>query len=337
MLRKSRAPTRMFILACGLLVCACRGWDDGGRHELDVDFDIPRGEQFPALLSAYELFEGPMADLVPSSSAVEYELASPLFTDYSRKQRLLKLPAEGTMAVIDGMTSAFPEGTVVAKTFYYPLDFADESLGWEVIETRVMVMREGEWNVATYIWDESQTDAVLALDGAETRVDWVSETGEERSTDYEIPGEVACVTCHQRDGVADLIGLRPRNLNIDVLRDGAEVNQIEYLRSRSLLSGAAADAVTTIPAYEDQSNELEVRARAYLDANCAHCHNPSAWEKAAEKHFDFRYETPLHETGILDEPHDFKKALRDGEMPLVGTTLIHDEGVDIVLRYLDAL
>ena len=189
----------------------------------------------------------------------------------------------------------------------------------------------------TYIWDEAQADAVLSLDGAETRIDWVSEAGEERSTDYEIPDEVACVTCHQRDGAADLIGLRPRNLNIDVLRDGTEVNQIEYLRSRSLLSGVAADTVATIPAYEDHSTDLELRARAYLDANCAHCHNPSAWEKAAEKDFDFRYETPLHETGILDEPHDFKQALRDGEMPLAGTTLIHDQGVDLVLGYLDTL
>ncbi len=337
MLKQSLAPTRMAILACGLLAFGCQGWDDSGRDELDVSFDIPRGEEFPASLSAYELFDEPMADLVPSGASVEYELASPLFTDYSRKQRLLKLPPGGTMEVIDGLTSRFPEGTVVAKTFYYPLDFADESLGWEVIETRVMVMREGEWNVATYIWNESQTDAALSLDGAEMLVRWASETGQERATDYEIPNEIACVTCHQRDGAADLIGLRPRNLNIDVRRDGAEVNQIEYLRSRSLLSGAAADTVTTIPAYEDPSNELELRARAYLDANCAHCHNPSAWHKAAKKNFDFRYATPLDETGILDERHDFDKALLDGEMPLTGTTLIHEEGLDIVFSYLDTL
>ncbi len=175
----------------------------------------------------------------------------------------------------------------------------------------------------------------LALDGAETLVSWRSETGEERSTNYEIPSEVACVTCHQRDREVDLIGLRPRNLNIDVLRDGGEVNQLEDLRARDLVSGA--QSVSSIPVYEDASNDLEARARAYLDANCAHCHNPDAWKRSARTKLDLRYETPLADTGLLNERKDFAGMLIDGEMPFIGTTIIDDEGVDLVLRYLETL
>ncbi|TPV94233.1 MAG: hypothetical protein B7733_16350 [Myxococcales bacterium FL481] len=311
--------------------------DNRGRDQLDVDFDIPRSEDFPALLSAYGLFEGPMGHLVPSATAVEYELASPLFTDYSHKQRLLKLPEGTTMEVFDSFTARFPEGTVVAKTFYYPFDFADESRGREIIETRLLVRRQGDWNVATYIWNEAQTDAALALDGARTHVDWRTASGAERSTHYEIPSEVACVTCHQRDEAVTLIGLTPRNMNTVVVRDGVEIDQLEYLQSRAVLSGLGLEGLTSLPAYTNHSNELAIRARSYLDANCAHCHSPRAWKRAAREDLDLRYETALPDTGIVDEPRALRAALTSGDMPYVGTTLIDDEGVSLVVDYLDTV
>lgn len=317
-----------------LLTTACQ---DGGREALDFRFDIPRSEAFPARLSDYGLYAEPMANLAPAASVVEYELSAPLFTDYSRKQRLLRLPADGTMDVVDGLSSRFPEGTVVAKTFYYPQDFRDASLGWDVVETRLLVMRGGQWNVATYIWNEAQTDAVLALDGEQMRLEWISATGDTRSTDYEVPSEVACVTCHQRDGEVELIGLRPRNLNLDVLREGATVNQLEHLDGQGLLSGVPLETLSRIPAYENAENELEARARSYLDANCAHCHNPDGWRRPARRDFDFRFETPLADTGLLGKQRDVEAVLVDGEMPYIGTTLVHDEGVDLVLSYLGTL
>lgn len=337
MLLPAHRPPVLATLLLGLLSMGSIGCGGEGAAELDYDFEIPRGEVFPTSLSEYGLYAGPMADLVPADSVVEYELSSPLFTDFSRKQRLLKLPGGATMEVVDSLSSTFPEGTVVAKTFYYPHDDADPSQGWRVIETRLLVMRDGDWNVATYIWNDEQTDAVLELEGEVTPVSWRSASGQERSTNYEVPSEVACVTCHQRNGVASLIGLRPRNLNIDVMRDGEQVNQLDYLQSQALLSGAALDTVSTIPAYEDGSLGLEARARGYLDANCAHCHNPVAWKRGARQDLDLRFETPLGETGIVDKRRRMEKLMVDGEMPFVGTTMRHDEGVDLVVEYLDLL
>ncbi|MEO0638871.1 MAG: hypothetical protein AAFY70_04050, partial [Bacteroidota bacterium] len=68
-----------------------------------------------------------------------------------------------------------------------------------------------------------------------------------------------------------------------------------------------------------------------------HCHIPGAWEASAERDFDFRYETPFDQTGILFERDRIEEALRDQEMPFIGTTLLDQEGVDLVIAYMESL
>ncbi|MEM9492299.1 MAG: hypothetical protein AAGC55_24345, partial [Myxococcota bacterium] len=309
----------------------------GGPDELDFDFDIPRTETFADNLSAYLLYQGNLADLIPSDDVYVYELSSVLFTDYAKKQRLVKVPAGQQIQYVNDNVTVFPDGTIIAKTFYYDDDFRDESPGKRVIETRVMIMNAQQWNVATYIWNDEQTDTVLELDGATMAVDWISDAGEARSTVYEIPDEVACVTCHQSNDQVVGLGLTFRNLNRTISRDGSEVNQLEYLQSEMVLSGFDVGQIATIVDYNDTTNSLESRARAYLDVNCSHCHNPTAWDEPADEDLDFRYTTPLGETGILQEADEMEELLSDGEMPYIGTTILHDEGLDLLLSYLDSL
>jgi mono/diheme cytochrome c family protein len=71
--------------------------------------------------------------------------------------------------------------------------------------------------------------------------------------------------------------------------------------------------------------------------NCAHCHHPDAWNKPAERDFDFRYETPLNQTGILQGEDKIIDAVLDGEMPFVGTTLLDEEGTDLIIEYINSL
>ena len=71
--------------------------------------------------------------------------------------------------------------------------------------------------------------------------------------------------------------------------------------------------------------------------NCAHCHNPSGWDYATEREFDFRYEIPLSQTGILFEQEKITDALLEGEMPFIGTTVMDQEGIDLVIEYLESL
>jgi mono/diheme cytochrome c family protein len=89
--------------------------------------------------------------------------------------------------------------------------------------------------------------------------------------------------------------------------------------------------------YQDTNLSIEERARAYLAMNCAHCHNPDGWEEPAKRDFDFRYELPLDQTGILYEKDKIVESLMEGEMPFIGTTLLDQEGLSLIIDFIDNL
>ena len=112
------------------------------------------------------------------------------------------------------------------------------------------------------------------------------------------------------------------------------MNQLDHL---NLMDGLNPETVATIPNYNDASLSAEERARAYLDINCAHCHNLDAWERPAREDRNLRYAPPLAETGIVEAREDLENALVDEEMPFIGTSVAHSEGVALVLDYLASL
>ena len=324
------------LIACLFLLAGCE--DDGFEPDpYDLDFDIPRTEDFADKLSAYSLFEAPMDGLQPAEGVMLYELSSELFTDYAFKQRLLKVPDETAVTLEGDTTFAYPERTLFAKTFYYPSDVRDAEASLRIIETRLLVKREGLWNVATYLWNDEQTDATLLLDGTTTAVSWIDEAGQSRKTDYAVPHEGECVTCHQADESSVFIGPTPRNLNRIVVRGDDEVNQLTFFQAEGVFDDVDEGAVATIPNYQDDAESLEDRARAYLDINCAHCHNPQGWDDASRRDLDLRFSTSLGQTGLSAKKREMERQLGDGEMPYLGTTLLHDKGIRLVLDYVDSL
>ena len=59
--------------------------------------------------------------LTLNTGVVAYDLNTPLFSDYAHKLRTVWMPS-GTSAKFDpDATFDFPVGTVITKTFYYPL------------------------------------------------------------------------------------------------------------------------------------------------------------------------------------------------------------------------
>lgn len=335
-----RVGTRLLFFAASLIVLGC-GWGCGGQRfepdPYDLDFEIPRTEPFQQSLSAYALYQGPMASRQPAERTIPYDLSSELFTDYASKQRLLRVREGTTITLGDDGELVFPEGAVLAKTFYYPTDARDAAAPVRIIETRLLIKSAGLWNAATYLWNAEQTDATLLLEGTKTAVSWIDEAGQSRTTNYAVPHEGECVTCHQAEDSAVFIGPTVRNLNRSVERNGNDVNQLTYLQAEGVLSDVGDAALAAIPNYDDETESLSERARAYLDINCAHCHSPGRWDDASRKDLDLRYSTPLEETGLGNRPERVARQLRDGEMPYLGTSLLHDEGVRLVLDYVDSL
>jgi hypothetical protein len=121
---------------------------------------------FNTKLSFYQLFKGRMAALEPNNGVETLQLSSTLFTDYAEKQRLIKLP-KGKQVVLNGEgLPIFPEGTIIAKTFYYS-DVAGK--GRQIIETRLLILNKSKWNVATFQWNPAQNEAFLLTKGATFR------------------------------------------------------------------------------------------------------------------------------------------------------------------------
>jgi uncharacterized repeat protein (TIGR03806 family) len=319
-----------------LVIAACRKQDTNRTIEIP-NFNFPKTIVFQDSLSAYQIFAGAPSNLAPAAGFELLELSSILFTDYAHKQRLVKIPAGTQMTQSSDGSIDFPNGTILTKTFFYYNDERDTSLGKRIVETRLEIKENNTWNIATYIWNQNQTEATLALNGSDMPITWIDKNGITRSTQYHVPTENECMTCHQSDNTMAPLGPTLLHLNRTVQRNGSTLNQITHLQNLGLLNQFVLQPIGQMVDYKDISAALNDRGRAYLAMNCAHCHNPTGWEGATERQFDFRYEIPLSETGILYEKDKIKRALQDGEMPFIGTTLADDEGINLIVDYLDSL
>ena len=326
----------LLFLVLMVSMLGCNGFNFNNEVEIP-EFDFPETVDFQFNLSAYKIFQGTPSDLIPAEDFELLELSSILYTDYAKKQRLVKVPEGEQITRLPDGSIDFPDGTILTKTFYYYNDERDTSLGKRIIETRLLIKESDVWNIATYTWNAEQTEATLELQGTDTQVDWVNSTGNSVSTVYHVPDANECIACHQSSSTMIPLGTKLRNLNRTVERNGTLVNQITHLQSLGFLSNFPSSAVASIVDYNEASNSLSDRGRAYLDLNCAHCHSPNAWDIPSQEDFDFRYETSFSETGISSEIRNIRRQLQDREMPFIGTTILDQEGVELVVEYLESL
>lgn len=241
------------------------------------------GSAFPAKLSDFGFFSQPR-EQVPNLGVHPYALGTPLWSDGAEKLRFIYLP-EGTRLTADGESLLqFPLGSAIIKTFAF-----GNGANRRLIETRVLLHRADGWVALPYRWNAEQTEATLALAGG--RVDLVTPAGEAIS--YAIPNKNQCKTCHGKDGKVTPIGPKARNLSVRWLGDMLEAGKLDRLPP-----GAA-----TMPVWGGYTakSPAEPFARAYLDVNCAHCHQPGGG--ASNSGLDLRWEQrDAHAFGIGKRP-----------------------------------
>ncbi len=263
------------------------------------------------------------------------QLSSTLFTDYAEKQRLIKLP-KGKKIILNGEgLPIFPEGTIMAKTFYYS---KVKGKGRQLIETRLLILHQTKWSVATFRWDAQQHDADLMNDGANVPMDFIGLDGERRKISYHIPSKEECGSCHRQNDEIIPIGPKARNLNITIERAGKNINQLIYLMKKGTIKQTKIDSLTHLPNYHDDTLPLEQRARAYMDINCAHCHQAGGF--AGNTTLNLSYRTDLAHTGIkFNKSNIIIRTNEMGEfhMPKLGTTVIDKEGVELMRKYISGL
>jgi uncharacterized repeat protein (TIGR03806 family) len=227
----------------------------------------------PEMLAAYRLFTDAGARTA-NAGVTPYDLNTPLWSDGALKFRYLYLPP-GTRATYreDGVFD-LPVGAVLIKTFAIAPDMRRPSENVRFIETRLLIHRRDGWVALPYVWNEAQTEARLSTIGAAAPVQFTDAEGRAAAFEWSVPNTNQCKGCHDLSGEIVPIGPNARNLNrTRDYGDGPE-NQLAHWRAAGLIDQAPADAPRAADAYNSASGTLEQRARAYLDVNCAHCHNP---------------------------------------------------------------
>jgi len=315
-------------LAALLLLAACG--DDAEPCDLTT--------KLCAKLSATKLF----ADLpsqTPADDVIPFTVASPLFSDYTDKDRFVRLPDGAAMAWSQDDAFDIPVGSVLVKTFGYP---------GRLLETRLLVHGEDGWSGAAYVYDDAQRDADLAVAGT------VLET--ERAS-YVVPNANQCKSCHaehDRDTVLPL-GPKARHWNVG--------DQLPSLIASGALTGAPDMAAWPRGVVFDDpaTGTVEERARAWLDISCGHCHNPTGAARTSGLFLDIATTNPSA-LGICKAPvasgggsggldYDIVPGMPDQsilvfriesteaaiKMPEIGRNLVHAEGAALIREWISGL
>ncbi|WP_395066360.1 hypothetical protein [Flavobacterium sp.] len=314
-------------------------------------------------LSDYHFFEGEIKNLVPSLNVLPYEPASSLFTDYALKKRFLWMPV-GSIATYtaDNKILNFPTGTVLIKTFYYNTIQPNNTT--KLIETRLMILKSDGWKFYEYLWNDDQTDAILVNgvdfeNGGSVNLTFKKPNNEIVTIDYRIPSEPECYACHKINEVRTPIGLKPQNLNYNYNYGDGVKNQLLKLKEQGYLQSFPSSIASTVD-YHDTSKSLELRARSYVDANCAHCHQNQGRCDYRALRFSFGSTLDPAMMGVcvtadeiisptlqkLVSPGNSSKSVlvyristndESERMPLLGRTIIHDEGVALMEQWINSL
>ena len=333
----------------------------------------------PALLGAWGLMFADGDRLRLNAEVIPYDLNTPLFSDYALKLRTVWMP-DGTSATYNADRELeFPVGTVLSKTFHY------ERLGefvrqqdresvltsdghldldeYVLIETRLLVRYDDGWQAYPYVWNAAQDDATLEIAGDQRSI-VLADNDTRTPITYIVPDANQCAGCHVTDHTAkELLPIGPKawQLNRPYAWWGNSESQLENWAANGTLIGFDGNAPNGVRWSAPGDATLEQRARAYLDVNCAHCHNPLGAADTSALHLnidapvDRLYgvcKTPVAVgRGSGDRPFDiypgrpqdsilvFRMQHSDPAiaMPELGRSAMHTEGVKVVSDWIAAM
>ncbi len=343
-LARNRAFTLAAVLAVGMWVLAA--------------FSRPFSPAKPRQrLSEYSFFEGPLAELRPAAGVLPYDVNAPLFSDYAEKARFIALPPGARMVFRAEGPFDFPVGSVLIKNFFYFNQKQHPEQGRRMVETRLLLRETEGWKALTYVWNAEQTEAFLEVAGAEIPVEWADAAGKRQTLRYQVPNLNQCKGCHTNGGWLVPIGVSANQLK----RPQGQADLLAHWRKGGWLLAedeAALAAVEPLANYEDPALPIEARARAYLHANCAHCHTPQGPANTSGLFLEATQTDPVR-LGVFKPPvaagrgsGKRKYSIVPGKpqesillyrmeeddpgirMPELGRQLAHREGVELIRQWI---
>lgn len=301
-----------------------------------------------------------------------------LWSDHAVKDRFIAIPGEGKIG-FDEITYPqpspgappgwkFPDGTVLVKTFSMDMERGNPATR-KRLETRLLHFQQfpgtsevGDqyWRGYTYVWNDEQTDAeLLKADGLDKKLP-IKVGDKTVEQNYRFPSRAECALCHT-NAAKFALGVSTMQMNRDHDYGGVVANQLATLDHIGLFEkpiSAKPEELPKLTNYNDESAPIDVRARAYLHSNCAHCH--VKWG-GGNAEFKLVSTLPLAELGIagVKPGHgafqiDDAKILAPGQpeksvllhrmqlrtlgrMPHIGSREVHDSAVQLVEQWIKEL
>ncbi|MGD0086620.1 MAG: PA14 domain-containing protein [Verrucomicrobiota bacterium] len=260
----------------------------------------------PLLLSQTGVFSN-TPSMTPTNGLIPYQPNVALWSDGALKIRYLAVPRNGGAITPDQQiafaptgTWTFPSGTVFVKTFELQTNQSDPNSILR-LETRLLVrdINNAVYGV-TYKWRPDNSDADLLTTSSNQNIAITTPGGVVTQTWY-YPSPADCLSCHTP--VANyVLGVNSRQLNGNLTypSTGNTDNQLRTLNRLGLFNPGFDEATITnfekLSALTNLTASLQERARSYLDANCAQCHQPGGTGIT----FDGRYDTPLASQNIIN-------------------------------------
>lgn len=277
-----------------------------------LEFDGSNPATLPAKLSLTGLYgdvSSPTRAVTPG--IVAFEVNSPLWSDGSRKERFISIPAGAKVTPTDSDQYAFPDKTVLVKNFQIDSVHGDSTTRF-FIETRFLILRQTQFGAVylglSYKWRRDQSDADLVdPDSGLDTVHQVKLGAARKGKRWRYPSQADCITCHFNRGV---LGFMTPQLNRPS-RANPSINQLQALFAANVLSAnplagkteptfrwAGLNEAAAVP--PSGLTMAEWKARSYLASNCSQCHgnhHANTFESASH---DFDFFRPGRKTAFTE-------------------------------------
>jgi len=321
----------------------------------------------PALLSQTGVFTN-TPNMNTPAGLIPYAPNTPLWSDGAVKTRFISVPNNGAPFTENDQISfaptgywTFPAGTVFVKTFQLQTNQSNSNSLLR-LETRLLVRdTNGAVYGVTYKWRSDYSDADLLTTSSNQDIAITTPSGVITQTWY-YPSPADCLLCHTPQANY-VLGVNTRQLNGNFTYPNSVTdNQLRSLNRGGLFHPAIDEAaIPGFPQLASLTNtaaSLELRARSYLDANCAQCHQPGGSGPTIDAGFD----TPLtnqniilavpvkgdlgYDHALIVTPKDpYRSVLWDRinsrdsavKMPPLARNLVDSNAVDVIAAWINSL
>lgn len=323
-----------------------------GQRPVNFTLNVPSSSDgWPTLLSETGAFKD-LSTLEPADGMSAYEPNISFWSDYADKSRWFYVPLGSNMRFSETRNWTFPTGTVWVKHFDINLERGNPATSVR-LETRFLVKTQFGTYGVSYRWNEAETEATLVDEDGVTFDLNITDGGEQKTQTWSIPSRSDCLACHTPSG-GYALSFNTYQLNRFLVIDGERVNYLEYLSEHQFFEEEVEDPHTLLyyAPMDDTTASLDLKARSYLGANCAYCHQPGGTETDP---FDLRFERSLRRTGLIDQdsadPERKQVTRGDAEnsvllrrmlavegttrMPPIGSSEIDLEGTSLIRQWIN--